>query len=444
VANYTLAVGEHNGQDYIGLVEILEPLGTVSAQLNAGRWKLRFNNKESEFAPGKATCRVEGHDFDLGSPFLLEKGRGQIPLSSLKNLLPQILGGPVSYHENSRRLYIGNVGVHFTAQIGSAAPPSLVMDFTSPVNPRIATEPGKVQMVFTRDPLMPPSSLNLTFDSKAIPAATYQESNGAAEITVTTHVPLFASFSNNGRTITLSPAPLQARATEAAAPAPVTSATTPPAEGTPAPAAPSGSAPAPAPPATFFAVVDASHGGDERGSALTDQLAERDVTLALGMRLQQDLQAKGIPTLALRQGNTTIPVEQRAILTNQAHPKIYICLHASSLGRGVRIYTGLVPPGEEKNGRFLGWNTAQSSFLPLSQTVASGLAGEFRNRQLAVLSLAAPLRPLNNVAAPAVAVELGPPASGVADINSPAYLDVVADSVATAIAALRGQLENKP
>jgi N-acetylmuramoyl-L-alanine amidase len=439
VANYTLPVAERNGQDYVGLVEILEPLGSVSAQATGSRWKLRFNDKDSEFTPGQASCRVAGREIELGSPFLLEKGRGLAPLASLNKWLPQILGGPVTYHENSRRLYVGNVGVHFTAQIGGSNPPSLVMDFTSPVNPRIATEPGKVQLTFTREPVMPPSALNLTFDSKSIPSAAYGESNGAVEITISTRVPLFASFSNNGRTITLSPAPAKERPAEAsgaAAPAPAAGEST-----SPAPAAVA--TPAPAPQA-FFAVVDASHGGDERGSAISDQLAERDVTLALALRLQQDLQAKGLPTLAIREGNVTLALEQRAILANQAKPKIYICLHASSLGTGVRLYTGLMPPGSDNSGRFLNWDTAQSSFLTLSQAVEARTADALRGRQLAVLTLTAPLRPLNNIAAPAIALELAPPASGVADINSPSYLEEVAGGVSDAVVALRAQLEGKP
>ena len=97
--------------------------------------------------------------------------------------------------------------VHFTAQVNKTNPPTLVMNFTSPVNPTIATEPGKLRMVFTREPLVPPGSQTLTFDSPSIPSATFQESNGAAEIAVNGPVPLFASFSNNGRTITITPAP---------------------------------------------------------------------------------------------------------------------------------------------------------------------------------------------------------------------------------------------
>src|ERR1043166_8278526 len=239
VANYSLPVYDQGGQDYVGLLEILEPLGTVTSQTNGNRWRLRYNDVEIQLTTNATKARIQNRDVDLPANFLLVSGRGLVSLSSLPTLLPQILGGPVTYHDNSRRLYIGSVGVHFTAQIGDGNPPALVMNFTSPVNPRVATEPGKVQMQFTREPLMAPSSTTLTFDSKSIPSATYQENNGAAEIVVNTRVPLFASFSDNGRTITLSPA-AQGKTPEAAAATTFTS----PSETAPAETA---AAPTPAP-----------------------------------------------------------------------------------------------------------------------------------------------------------------------------------------------------
>src|ERR1051325_6301558 len=256
VANYSLPVYDQNGQDYVGLLEILEPLGTVTSQTNGNRWRLRYNDVESQFNANTTKARIQNRDVDLSANFLLVNGRGLISLSSLATLLPQILGGPVNYHENSRRLYVGSVGVHFTAQIGDGNPPALVMNFTSPVNPRIATEPGKVQMVFTREPLMAPSSNTLTFDSKSIPSATYQENNGAAEIVVNTRVPLLASFSNNGRTITLSPA-AQSKAPEVSAS--TTTFAAPPKNPSTEMQSPSASTPTPPinKPSSVFAIVDA-------------------------------------------------------------------------------------------------------------------------------------------------------------------------------------------
>jgi N-acetylmuramoyl-L-alanine amidase len=433
-ASYSLTVQEKNGTDYIGLLEILQPLGSVSARTDGRAWRLNYNGVDSEFTPGKTRARVQAQAFDLPGDFLLENGRGLVPVSSLPSLLQRFLGGPVNFHEASRRLFIGNVGVHFTAQVNKTNPPTLVMNFTSPVNPMIATEPGRLRMVFTREPLVPPGSQTLTFDSPAIPSAAYQENNGTAEITVSGPVPLFASFSNDGRTITITPAP------QATAHAPVPA--VPPAVPAPAgsPATPVAGPTAVAIAAQYFVVVDPSHGGDERGAALSDQLAEKEVTLAFAFRLRQQLQARGFTTLMLREGDATMSLDQRANMTNAARPAIYICLHAASQGGGVRLYTALLPAGAEGRGPFLDWNTAQAGFRAASQTAETSLATELGKRQVAVRSLLAPLRPLNNITAAAVAIEIAPPTGKLADLNSPAYQQLVAESVTAGIETVRDQL----
>ncbi len=438
--NYTLTVTEKNAIDYVGLLELLQPLGSVSAHQDGRIWRVHFNRVDSEFTPGKTRARVDGQAFDLAANLVLENGHGLVPLSSLPTLMQRFLGTPVNFHESSRRLFIGNTAVHFTAQVNQTNPPTLVMNFTSPVNPTIATEPGRLRMVFTREALVPPGSQTLTFNSPAIPSAVFQEGNGTAEIAVNSPVPLFASFSNDGRTITISPAP-QGRAPQTQSTQnQVAQPTIPP--GISGRQPPSGTAIAVAAPGRqqYFVVVDASHGGDERGAALSDQLAEKDVTLAFGLRLQQQLQARGLSVLVLRQGDAAMSLEQRANMTNAAHPAIYICLHATSQGSGIRLYTALLPVGSDGRGPFLDWNTAQAGFHAVSQAAESSLATEMGKRQIAVRSLLAPLRPLNNVTAAAVAIEIAPPAGKLADLNSPAYQQLVAESVTAGIEAVRDQL----
>jgi N-acetylmuramoyl-L-alanine amidase len=430
-ANYSLPVVEHGGQEYVGLFEVLEPLGTVTARNDGSKWKVHYNNVDGEFVKGKKRARVNGRDLDLPANFVLENGRGLVPVGALSTLLPQFLGGPVAFHENSRRLFVGDVAVHFTAQMNKATPPALVMNFTSPVNPSISTEPGRLRMMFTHEPLVPPGSQTLTFDSKTIPSATYGENNGAAEIDIRGSVPLFASFSNDGRTITVSPAPQPSASTQAAQ-TPASSGATP--ATTTAPAAAQGAR-------RYFAVVDPSHGGDERGAALTDQLAEKDVTLAFAQRLRTELEARGLTTLLLRDGDFALTLDQRANLTNSAHPAIYICLHAATQGTGVRLYTAMVPAVGQSRGPFLDWDTAQSAFLTTSQAAEAGMAAEFGRRQLPVRVLTAPLRPLNNVIAPAVAVEVAPSSADISSLTLPAYQQNVASAIATAVAATRDKLE---
>ena len=436
-ANYTLSVLDRDHRDYVSLFEVLEPLGTVTAKTDGSRWKFRYNNVEGEFNVGKTRARVQGHDVDLPANFLLENGRGLVPLNSLTVLLTRFLGGPVAFNETARRLFIGNVSVHFTAQVNKANPATLVMDFSSPVNPMIATEPGKLRMVFTHEPIVPPGSQTLTFDNKTIPSATFQEDNGAVEITVNGSVPLFASFSNDGRTITVTAAPQTAAEVAARTPQPqlnLPAITSPVQAGTYTPAVSSGAP-------TYFAVVDASHGGEERGAALSDQLSEKDITLAFARKLRQELESRGVSTLVLRDGDTTLSLDHRANLANAAHPAIYICVHAASQGTGVRLYGSMLPAGGENRGSFLDWDTAQSGFASASQIVEASLIAELQKKQISVRTLIAPLRPLNNITAAAVAVEIAPPEAGISELNSPGYQQLITETIATGIVAAREKLE---
>ena len=431
ISNFSLPVYDRNNVEYIGLLEVIEPLGTVNSRSDGLHWKLRFNEADAEFTAGKGRAKIRGHDVDLPANFLLESGRGLVPLTALGSVLPRLLSSAVVFNPGSRRLFIGNVATHFTAQLSRTTPPRLVMNFTSPVNPTIATEPGKLRMSFRREPVVAPGTPTLTFDDTAIPSAVYSENNGAAEIAVNGTVPLMASFSNDGRTITVAPAPQQAAGSTSPAGTPGAAPTAS------SPANPAATTPAPR---HFYAVVDASHGGDDRGAALNDKLAEKDVTLALARRLRQELESHGIATLVLRDSDTSLSFDQRAIFTNTAHPVVYIALHAASDGKGVRLYTALMPAGGENNGPFIAWDTAQSQFLPASQIAMQGVASELARRQIQVRTLAAPVRPLNNLIAAAIAVEVAPPGTDVMDLTLPAYQQNVMTAVANGVAAVRDRL----
>ena len=101
-ANYSLPLVQREGRDYVGLLEVLEPLGKVSAKSDGARWRLRYNNVEGDFQAGKTHARVQGRDADLGAKFLVENNRGLVPVASLSALLPRFLGGPVTLHEDVR------------------------------------------------------------------------------------------------------------------------------------------------------------------------------------------------------------------------------------------------------------------------------------------------------------------------------------------------------
>jgi N-acetylmuramoyl-L-alanine amidase len=370
----------------------------------------------------------------------MENGRGLVPVACLGSLLPRFLGGPATLHEESGRLFIGGIATHFTATVSADDSSQLVFHFTAPVNPSVATEPGKLRMTFSREPVTAPASPTLTFGSKTIPSATYSESNGAAEITVITSVPLMASFSPDGRTVTLAPAKSQTTATANGAPGATS--------GTPAmntTAQPPAANPSSAVPRRYFAIVDASHGGNDRGEALSATLAEKDVTVAFARRLRQELENRGIPTLVLRDSDANLSLDERAFFANTTHAAVYVALHAASNGHGVRLYTALLPYGSaEDRGPFRSWTTAQQSSIPLSQAAAASVAAELRKQEVTVRTLTAPLRPLNNIVTAAIAVEVAPAASDVSQLSSPEYQQLIASGVANGIAAIRAQLGAAP
>jgi N-acetylmuramoyl-L-alanine amidase len=418
VASYSVPVTERNGRDYVGLLEILDPLGTVRARTSHEHWQIDYNDVASDFTAAKTRVRIRGKDLDLAAPFLLERNRGLVPLSSLPLLLPAILGGPVTFHEASQRLFIGSVGVRFAAQINKTIPPSVVMNFSSPVNPVIATELGKLRMTFKREPLLPGDTQSLNFDSKIISSAVYQEQNGTAEITVNGSVPLFATFSNDGRTITIAPAPRVAATLSTPIPPPSN-----PAPTTPLAAIGPGTK-------RYFAVVDAAHGGDDRGAILNPQFAEKDVTLALARRLRQELESRGMPTFLLRDDDGNPSADRRASVANSLHPAIYICLHATAQGTGVGLFSSLLPSGKENRGPFVPWNRAQFSYLASSQSTIKILATEFEANHIADRSFAASLKPLNSITGPAIAIELAPPQNGVSGLNSVEYQQLITALIA--------------
>lgn len=447
-ANYSLPVVQRDGREYVGLLELLEPLGRVSAKSEGARWRLRYNNREGTFQVGKTRARVLDREADLGGKFFMENKRGLVPVGSLSSLLPRFLGGPVSLHEESNRLFIGSVATHFTASLAGENPPKLVFHFTAPVNPSIATEAGTLRMTFSREPLVGPASPTLTFGNKAIPSASYREGNGAAVVTVNATIPVMATFGSDGRTITIAPtsaAVAQSSAASGAQPSGAAPASPGQAAGAAPTAAPSAVPAIPAPaPRRYFAVVDASHGGDDHGETLSPSLLEKDVTVALAQSLRQELESRGITTLVLRDSDANLSLDQRAVSANADHAAIYIALHAASSGHGVRVYTALLPFGEDDRGAFRSWTTAQHATLPLSQATASAVVSELQKRQVPVRDLSAPLRPLNNVTGPAIAVEVAPQGSDVAQLTAPDYQQLVTSAVATAIAANRDQLAGAP
>lgn len=187
-------------------------------------------------------------------------------------------------------------------------------------------------------------------------------------------------------------------------------------------------------------LIDPSHGGDDKGAVFAPRIFEKDLTLSLARLLRKELEERGISARLLRDSDTTISLEHRAELCNQQHESLYIALHAAEPGRGVRVYSSLLPDPQPGIGSFLPWDSAQSAAVGRSNVVARSIARELQKRDFKVLELQAFLRPLNNIVAPAIAVEMAADRADVKSLLNPKVQSVVAAAVASAVEQNRDRL----
>lgn len=455
--SFTIPVVDHEGQEYVSLTDLLDPFGNAALTHKGDRWKLRLapssgQAMEAEFTLGSDTAKIRGKKVQLAHAFWVDGQRGYVPLQSAPVLMVQFAHVSASLREESRRLFVGDVSTTFTAEAVKGNSNKLVLHFSAPVNPTVSTEPGKVRLTFNREPLIVTGVNPQSFDNPAIRSATFAESNGSAEITIVTAAPASASFSDGGRTITLissQPAPQAAQSQpKPATPSAATPATTQPQVASPSPALP-GATEAQVPSAPrFIVIIDPAHGGDDPGATLGDGLFEKDVTLAFARRIRADLDQRGITAVLLRDGDATLTLDQRAIVANASRGAIYIGVHATSFGSGVHIYSARFN-GQLKgtNSTFLPWNTAQATYLDLSHSLEASLVTEFEARQIHSVPLESGLRPLRNVAKPAIAIEIAEPDTlpeAVKEgLSSVAYQQNVAAAIGSAIANARTAIEGR-
>jgi N-acetylmuramoyl-L-alanine amidase len=93
-------------------------------------------------------------------------------------------------------------------------------------------------------------------------------------------------------------------------------------------------------------VIDPGHGGRDPGApAAVENLQEKDVTLALGKAIRDELAASGRVRAALtREDDRFIPLEQRYAIARRLGASLFISLHADAApandaARGATVYT---------------------------------------------------------------------------------------------------------
>jgi N-acetylmuramoyl-L-alanine amidase len=432
--SYSLPVMDRNGKPYIAVADLFSPLGASLSRVKSKEWKLELNKAglskfEARLTEDKDKAIIRGHQADLSGKVLAEEGRILVPMEAALPLLSRLLNTTVDFHQPARRIFVGNTITHIHTDFKNQDPPSLVLSFNQPVKPETSHDQDRTTLVFHKEPLTSEVSRQ-QFGDGAIQSLAYSEENGTAILTITGNAPLQITRSNDGKTLTL-----QAEK----------QADTDPTPGPSQQNKPSSPAESQRHTTEFFVMIDPSHGGPDKGASFGSRLTEKEITLRLGRELHKELEERGIASRLLRDGDIELGLERRAEITNEQHAGMYVALHAGRPGKGVRVYAPfLTDPQQPATGRFLPWESAQSGSLTRSQTAALTIAGELRKKGLTVSALGMPLRPLNNIVAPAIAVELAPEGNDMQSLESPKRQNAVASALAAGIAQAKSQFGARP
>ncbi len=102
-------------------------------------------------------------------------------------------------------------------------------------------------------------------------------------------------------------------------------------------------------------VIDAGHGGRDPGALGIRKLQEKDITLAIALRLGRLIQKRlpDVKVVYTRKGDYFVELEQRAKIANDHNGKVFVSIHANALPRnrranGFEVYF-LGPHASEKN-----------------------------------------------------------------------------------------------
>jgi len=89
-------------------------------------------------------------------------------------------------------------------------------------------------------------------------------------------------------------------------------------------------------------VIDAGHGGHDRGGIPGQRVAEKTMTLDVAKRLEAILNAKGYRTVMTRSSDVFVPLPTRVAIANAYRNAIFVCIHFNSARRsganGIETY----------------------------------------------------------------------------------------------------------
>jgi N-acetylmuramoyl-L-alanine amidase len=183
----------------------------------------------------------------------------------------------------------------------------------------------------------------------------------------------------------------------------------------------------------FGVVLDAAHGGADGGARLSDHQMEKELVLALSVRLRSTLGAHGIYVVTTRESDSAIPELNRAEAANRVGAAACITLHATTSGSGAHVFTSSLT--QLPLTRFLPWETAQGAYAEQSLRLSSEVDSAMTHAEIPVTLGRTALQPLDSFTCPAIVVELSPlhTSGRVTPLSDPGYQDRIVAAMAAAV-----------
>jgi N-acetylmuramoyl-L-alanine amidase len=89
-------------------------------------------------------------------------------------------------------------------------------------------------------------------------------------------------------------------------------------------------------------VIDAGHGGHDRGGIPGQRISEKEMTLDVAQRLKKTLAGDGYQVVMTRENDVFVPLGTRAAIANSYRNAIFVCIHFNSAKRvganGIETY----------------------------------------------------------------------------------------------------------
>ncbi len=167
-------------------------------------------------------------------------------------------------------------------------------------------------------------------------------------------------------------------------------------------------------------VIDAGHGGHDPG-AMTGGLHEKDINLAVALKVADFLEQRGIGVILTRQQDQFIELEERANIANRRNADLFVSIHSdSNPDRSRRGFTVFVARGASSE--------AYHAANCIGQAMASTGSDSHGTRE-------AEYKVLMNTSGPAVLVEIGylSNAQDIARLRDSGWQNRLAQAIASGI-----------